>query len=137
MVTIDRKQVGKPVAKREDLNIALRTISGEKAPRIEVKKDGKNLTYQDLEKMTVAELAGCDILLLGKALRYHDPDCRERDKENKFRKESNFPLKPVTFHASWDGFGGTSAGSFRADKPAIEALETMYDLPLAFISGGV
>jgi len=111
------------------LRDALRTRDGEKAPRVEVKKEGRNLSCEDLEKMGVEDLLRCDILLFGKALRFFDPDLDDSDRIA-FRKKYNIP---TNYNASWVG----ALSNFWGNESAIQALQDMYKLVLSFASGGI
>lgn len=117
------------VNNKVNLRDTLRTLDGEKAPHIEIRKDGKTLNYEDLTIMKVVDLEKCDISIFGSILRFSEGE--ETAKHQAWRKENGLPLY---FNAFWDCFGGTYIFNIKEDKPAIEALQDIYVLPQAIMN---
>ena len=96
------------------LRLSLITQPREGGPRLQIKKKDKELRYEDLEKMTLEELAECSALLLGKSLHFGFNDRRDQ------------------FCCVWS-YGLEQA--FEADRSAIEILEGIYELALSALAG--
>ncbi len=115
----------KPKTDNSSLRLALSVQSGEKAKRVEVKREGREVTYAELEKMTLKDLLNCEITILGLRAEYTKAPFNSFD-------------KTVRYNYFWEACGGTSARcNYALDKPAVDALESAYSLAIAVAGRGI
>ena len=113
----------RPKTDNSSLTLALTVQPGEGAKGVEVKRDGKEVTYPELERMTLKDLIECKISVLGLEAGYT-------------KAPSNSFDKAVRYNYFWQAFGGTSAGSgYTLDKPAVSALQSAYELAIEAAGG--
>ena len=134
MVTTSAKTGSVPAVESKSIRNALRTVDGSMMPSMEIKKDGRSLSYDDLKTMTVEDLAGCSITLWDSALTF-GPDSRG---SMRFSGQHD---GPVEYSANYCGFGDITIGAngygFKADESAIATLEIVNEIVRGCCSGGI
>jgi hypothetical protein len=115
----------RPKTDNSSLRVALTIQAGESASRVEVKRDGKDVGFEELAKMQVKDLLGCNILVLSLEAGFTKlpPNSILRDFDQ--------------YSYRWAAFVNTESGRFSGDEPAVKALESVYQLAIASASGGI
>lgn len=113
----------RPKTDNSSLRLALMVQPGEQAKRVEVKRDGREVGYSELERMKLKDLLQCDISVLSVKAKFMEAGVDPFDKQTRY-------------NYFWGAFGGTEVGArYTLDKSAVEALEMAYSLAVAAAGG--
>ena len=73
MAEISRKQNNRPGLRTDNsLKSAFTTQAGDRSERVSVKRDGRALSYEELERMSQKDLVGCEVKLFDRVLTFRE-----------------------------------------------------------------